>query len=258
MIEVVQAFDRTPIAELDGDDAAALDRKIEAARWLFADRGTWLTTHYRIEILRKLAGLMDGKRQHLGRQIAREGGKRLSDALIETDRAIDGRAECSRRAARHGRPGNPDGADASEYRSAGLHNRRADRDRRRHVSVQSPPEQYDAASVDHRQPAARRQSLDPRSVRPNNLRLSLHAAPRCSRRREFATASVSSQHLHRRSPDGIRCERLAPSAVMVNDHTAFRTDWMPFAGRRQSGYGIGGVHYTMQAMSEEKMIVFRM
>jgi acyl-CoA reductase-like NAD-dependent aldehyde dehydrogenase len=36
-------------------------------------------------------------------------------------------------------------------------------------------------------------------------------------------------------------ERLDASVVMVNDHTAFRTDWMPFAGRRQSGYGIGGI-----------------
>jgi acyl-CoA reductase-like NAD-dependent aldehyde dehydrogenase len=90
MIEVVQAFDRTPIVRLDSDDAAALDRKIEAARRLFADRGAWLKTHRRIELLRKLAGLMEGKREHLGRQIAREGGKPLTDALIETDRAIDG------------------------------------------------------------------------------------------------------------------------------------------------------------------------
>jgi acyl-CoA reductase-like NAD-dependent aldehyde dehydrogenase len=60
MIEVVQAFDRTPIARLDSDDSAALDRKIEAARRLFADRGAWLKTHQRIEILRKLAGLMEG------------------------------------------------------------------------------------------------------------------------------------------------------------------------------------------------------
>jgi acyl-CoA reductase-like NAD-dependent aldehyde dehydrogenase len=52
-------------------------------------------------------------------------------------------------------------------------------------------------------------------------------------------------------------ERLAASAVMVNDHTAFRTDWMPFAGRRQSGYGIGGIPWTMQHMIEEKMIVFK-
>ena len=50
---------------------------------------------------------------------------------------------------------------------------------------------------------------------------------------------------------------LEASAVMVNDHTAFRTDWMPFAGRRQSGYGIGGIPYTMRDMSHEKMIVLK-
>jgi acyl-CoA reductase-like NAD-dependent aldehyde dehydrogenase len=47
------------------------------------------------------------------------------------------------------------------------------------------------------------------------------------------------------------------SAVMVNDHTAFRADWMPFAGRRQSGYGIGGIPYTMHDMSQEKMVVLK-
>ena len=31
-----------------------------------------------------------GKREHFGLQIAREGGKPLTDALIEVDRAIDG------------------------------------------------------------------------------------------------------------------------------------------------------------------------
>src|SRR4051794_7568094 len=45
--------------------------------------------------------------------------------------------------------------------------------------------------------------------------------------------------------------------VPVNDHTAFRTDWMPFAGRRQSGYGVGGIPYTMREMTQEKMIVLR-
>jgi acyl-CoA reductase-like NAD-dependent aldehyde dehydrogenase len=35
--------------------------------------------------------------------------------------------------------------------------------------------------------------------------------------------------------------RLDASAVMINDPTAFRTDWMPFAGRRESGYGTGGI-----------------
>jgi acyl-CoA reductase-like NAD-dependent aldehyde dehydrogenase len=48
---------------------------------------------------------------------------------------------------------------------------------------------------------------------------------------------------------------LDASTVLVNDHTAFRTDWMPFAGRRQSGYGVGGIPYTMHEMTHEKMIV---
>src|ERR1700733_449939 len=90
MIQVVQAFDGTPITELKGDDAAALERKMETARRLYSDRASWLKPHRRMDILRKLAALMEGKREHLGRQIAREGGKPLTDALIEVDRAIDG------------------------------------------------------------------------------------------------------------------------------------------------------------------------
>jgi acyl-CoA reductase-like NAD-dependent aldehyde dehydrogenase len=89
VIQVVQAFDRTAIAELESDEAAALDRKIETARKLYFNRDAWLKPHRRMEILRTLAGLMEGRREHLGRQIAREGGKPLTDALIEADRAID-------------------------------------------------------------------------------------------------------------------------------------------------------------------------
>lgn len=47
------------------------------------------------------------------------------------------------------------------------------------------------------------------------------------------------------------------SAVMINDHTAFRTDWMPFAGHKHSGYGVGGIPYSMKDMTEEKMIVIK-
>ncbi|MNF50938.1 Sulfoacetaldehyde dehydrogenase [compost metagenome] len=52
-------------------------------------------------------------------------------------------------------------------------------------------------------------------------------------------------------------ERLDASAVMINDHTAFRTDWMPFAGRHASGYGVGGIPYTAHEMTASKMIVFK-
>ena len=49
--------------------------------------------------------------------------------------------------------------------------------------------------------------------------------------------------------------RLNASAVMVNDHTAFRTDWMPFAGLGPSGHGVGGMPHTIHEMSVEKMLV---
>lgn len=50
-------------------------------------------------------------------------------------------------------------------------------------------------------------------------------------------------------------KRLESSAVMINDYTTFRVDWMPFAGRKHSGYGIGGIGYAMRDMLEHKMIV---
>jgi acyl-CoA reductase-like NAD-dependent aldehyde dehydrogenase len=48
---------------------------------------------------------------------------------------------------------------------------------------------------------------------------------------------------------------LDASAVMVNDHTAFRVDNMPFAGLRESGLGVGGIPYTLRDMQVEKMLV---
>ncbi len=45
------------------------------------------------------------------------------------------------------------------------------------------------------------------------------------------------------------------SAIMVNDHTAFRDDAMPFAGLNASGLGVGGIPYTIEEMQFEKMLV---
>ena len=50
---------------------------------------------------------------------------------------------------------------------------------------------------------------------------------------------------------------LNAAAIMINDHTAFRVDWMPFAGRKSSGLGVGGILPSMIEMTEEKLIVFR-
>ena len=51
--------------------------------------------------------------------------------------------------------------------------------------------------------------------------------------------------------------QLNASAVMINDHTAFRVDWMPFGGARISGLGMGGIPYSMEEMSNEKMMVIK-
>ena len=47
------------------------------------------------------------------------------------------------------------------------------------------------------------------------------------------------------------------SSVMVNDHTAFRVDWMPFGGRDDSGYGMGGIPDSMHDMTRVKLMVFK-
>lgn len=51
--------------------------------------------------------------------------------------------------------------------------------------------------------------------------------------------------------------RLNATAVMVNDHTAFRADWMPFGGRDTSGLGMGGIPYSIHEMTRTKLMVIK-
>ena len=56
----------------------------------------------------------------------------------------------------------------------------------------------------------------------------------------------------------MQCYReLEATVVMVNDHTAFRVDWMPFGGYKRSGYGRGGIRYAFEDVQIEKMMVVR-
>ena len=65
-------------------------------------------------------------------------------------------------------------------------------------------------------------------------------------------ASVCSQDIDR----ALRLAKgLDASTVMINDHTAFRVDWMPFAGLRQSGLGVGGIPHTMRDMRVDKTLI---
>ena len=67
-------------------------------------------------------------------------------------------------------------------------------------------------------------------------------------------ASIFTQNLKTAE---LASNQLNAAAVMVNEHTAFRADWMPFAGWSGSGYDTGGVPYTFHSMTREKMVVTR-
>ncbi len=83
------------------------------------------------------------------------------------------------------------------------------------------------------------ETMDEAILRANQTRSAFHASVFTH---NIDTAMMAARHLN-------------ASAVMINDHTAFRVDWMPFGGRKESGLGVGGIGYTMREMSEEKMIV---
>ena len=89
-LKVYQAFDRDVIAEIPADDAVALEHKLDVAAKAFADRDGWLPAYQRMAILRKASELLEQNRDRFAVMIAREGGKPLTDAIIEVTRGIDG------------------------------------------------------------------------------------------------------------------------------------------------------------------------
>ena len=90
-LQVVQAFDRAPIAEIaDRRRRRARSEAREPRRRPSAIATAGRKPHERIAVLRRLAALMETRRDHFSRLIAREGGKPLADAIVEATRAIDG------------------------------------------------------------------------------------------------------------------------------------------------------------------------
>ena len=50
---------------------------------------------------------------------------------------------------------------------------------------------------------------------------------------------------------------IVAGAVMINDVPTFRSDLMPYGGRKQSGLGREGVRFAMEEMTELKVVCFR-
>jgi acyl-CoA reductase-like NAD-dependent aldehyde dehydrogenase len=50
-------------------------------------------------------------------------------------------------------------------------------------------------------------------------------------------------------------DALDATCVLINEHPAFRVDWMPFGGRRQSGMGMGGIGHSISDMTLNKLVI---
>lgn len=51
--------------------------------------------------------------------------------------------------------------------------------------------------------------------------------------------------------------KIYSKAVLINESTAFRVDWMPFGGLKHSGLGTGGVIHSIKEMSYEKIVIMK-
>ncbi|HXH73497.1 MAG TPA: aldehyde dehydrogenase family protein [Bacteriovoracaceae bacterium] len=50
---------------------------------------------------------------------------------------------------------------------------------------------------------------------------------------------------------------LSLMTIVINDHNAYRVDWMPFGGHKLSGLGMGGVKYSVEEMTRLKQVIIK-
>src|SRR5690606_13273857 len=89
-LTVTAAYDLSPLAELETIDLDEARTVLARAHGAYDDRSRWLTAEERIATLERLAQFISEQRDSLATQAAREGGKPLTDSLVEIDRAQSG------------------------------------------------------------------------------------------------------------------------------------------------------------------------
>ncbi len=93
-LTVKSPYDGTVVGTLPLDTMASLESKLATGHAIARDLSARMTVPERVAVLERLAELMRGRRAELGLLIAQEGGKPLTDALVEVDRAVDGVSLC--------------------------------------------------------------------------------------------------------------------------------------------------------------------
>ena len=89
-LKIVNPYDESHVGELELTKEADAFEALETAYMLYTDRSEWMPPYQRIEILEKAVALMEKNPLSLAQTAAREGGKPLTDSIIEIDRAING------------------------------------------------------------------------------------------------------------------------------------------------------------------------
>ncbi|MEC8198823.1 MAG: aldehyde dehydrogenase family protein, partial [Pseudomonadota bacterium] len=93
-IPVTAPYDGSAIDSVPNSTMEDVENAMATAHALYRNRDGWLSKPQRIDILRRAAEIIKERREDLALQAAREGGKPLTDSLVEIDRAADGVENC--------------------------------------------------------------------------------------------------------------------------------------------------------------------
>jgi acyl-CoA reductase-like NAD-dependent aldehyde dehydrogenase len=88
--KVTAAYDEEVLGEVALASAEEVEQALAGAAALFADRSRWLPKFERIAVLKRFGALLEENADSLARQAAAEGGKPLTDSIVEIKRAING------------------------------------------------------------------------------------------------------------------------------------------------------------------------
>lgn len=88
--DVLSPFNQEKLGEVPISNAEQIEEAVSLAYGLFRKRSGWLPLHQRVEILEKAATIMSERSDALALASAKEGGKPLTDSIVEVNRAIDG------------------------------------------------------------------------------------------------------------------------------------------------------------------------
>ena len=160
MLQVVQAFDRAPIAEVDDRRRRRAGGKLQAAQRVFRDRDGWLKPHERIAILRRLAALMEAQARPSRHADRARGRQAAAGRHRRGHRAIDGVRNAADELRNFAGREIPMGLTAASDGPLGLHDQGADRRRRRDLGLQpsAEPDRASGGAGDRRRLPGHRQA----------------------------------------------------------------------------------------------------